>query len=280
VVARVPLGGRVDDIVAAPHGEHVYVVVGDRVKVINRAHHIVTSYPTGRHPRSLLLSADGARIHVTGYDGATAVIDTDTASVKMLELQRSNAETVSPDGSHLYQLHSGTVGDGGSAVSVISAGGAAVAVVPVDKHAIRPDGARLFVASRPSPSFQDWRGSISVIDTATHKVVDKIAVELAPDTLEVSRDGTRLYATHYHKNSFSIVDLGRGGVVRWTLSDAPTAVTVTHDGATAFITNLQSLIAIDTRASRVKRMSVGALPRATHSARTATVPTCWTWCGG
>jgi DNA-binding beta-propeller fold protein YncE len=48
---------------------------------------------------------------------------------------------------------------------------------------------------------------ISTIDTRTYRVVDKLAVEFAPDTITMSLNGTQLYATHYHKNAFSVIDL-------------------------------------------------------------------------
>lgn len=97
--------------------------------------------------------------------------------------------------------HSGIVGHTrGNWISVICADGAAVAVVPVERHATglgaSPDASWLYVSARRSSSYLDWRDSISVIDTGTYSVVDKIAAELAPDTVTVSWDGARLYATH------------------------------------------------------------------------------------
>ena len=132
----------------------------------------------------------------------------------------------SPDGNFVYLAHSGTIeGTRSSWISVVTADGATVAVVPVHRHAtglgVSPDGSRLYVATRQSSSYLDWRGSISVIDTETYRVVDSIAVEVAPDTVTVSRDGTRLYATHYHKNSISIIDLETHAVTRRVLRDGP-----------------------------------------------------------
>ena len=160
----------------------------------------------------MVVSADGTRIYVTGYDGSMSIISTADNSVKTVVLNRSTAEILSPDGDYIYLAHSGMVeGTRHSWISVVTADGATVAVVPVHRHAtglgVSPDGSQLYVASRQSSSYLDWRGSISVIDTETYRVMDSIAVELAPDTVTVSRDGTRLYATHYHKNSISIIDL-------------------------------------------------------------------------
>jgi YVTN family beta-propeller protein len=139
--------------------------------------------------------------------------------------------------------------------------------VPVDGHAsglgASPDGSRLYISSRKSSSYLDWRGSISVIDTDTYRVVHSIALELAPDTVTVSRDGLRLYATHYHKNSTSIIELETRALTRRVLRDAPIDVAVSPDDAFAYATNLHSLAVIDTAANVAKVASVGALPRAT-----------------
>jgi DNA-binding beta-propeller fold protein YncE len=62
VVATVSLGGRAGEVVTSPTGDHVYVMVGDSVKVVNRLHRIVTAYRTGVHPKYILASADGSRV--------------------------------------------------------------------------------------------------------------------------------------------------------------------------------------------------------------------------
>ena len=137
--------------------------------------------------------------------------------------------------------------------------------MPVDRHAtglgVSPDGSRLYVASRQSSSYLDWRGSISVIDTETYRVVDSIAVELAPDTVTVSRDGTRLYATHYHKNSISIIDLETHAFTRRVLRDGPIDLVLSPDGAIAYVTLLHSLAVIDAAANVAKSTPIGDLPR-------------------
>jgi DNA-binding beta-propeller fold protein YncE len=110
----------------------------------------------------------------------------------------------------------------------------------------------------------DRRGLITVIDTDTHRIVDKIAVELAPDTVTVSPDGAHLYATHYHNNAVSIMDLHTRAITRWMFDDAPIDLAVSPNGACAYVTNLHSLAVFDTAANLVKITSVGALPRATR----------------
>jgi DNA-binding beta-propeller fold protein YncE len=266
IVTTISVGGHAGEIATSPDGNRIYVIVADSVKVISRLHHIVGTYRIGPHPKSLLVSADGTHVYVTGYDGSTSVISTADNTVKTFMLERSNAEVVSPDGGYIYMAHSGIASDtGGSWISVVSAEGETVAVVPVDRHAtdiaLSPDGRRIYVSSRSGSSHLDWRGLISVIDRRTYKVVDKIAVELAPDTITMSRDGTRMYATHYHKNAISIIDLRTRGVSRWGFGDAPIDIAVSPDDAFVWVTNLHSLTVFNADANIVKRTGIGALPR-------------------
>ena len=219
VGATISLGGRAGQVASSPDGNCVYVLVADAVKVINRSHHIVATYRTGPDPKNIIVSADGTRLYVTGYDGCTSIISTADNTVKTFVLERlSTAEVVSADGNYIYMAHSGTTGGTQSnRISIIGADGTRVAVVPVDGHTTglgaSPDGSHLYVSARRSLSSLDWRGLITVIDTDTHRIVDKIAVELAPDTVTVSPDGAHLYATHYHNNAVSIMDLHIGGGV-------------------------------------------------------------------
>ena len=134
VVATISLGGHAGEIVISP--DDVYVIVADSVKVISRLHHIVATSRIGPHPKSILVSADGTRVYVTGYDGSTSIISTAEHTVKNFVLDRSTAEVVSPDRNYIYLAHSGIVGHTrGNWISVISAEGATVAVVPVEGHA-------------------------------------------------------------------------------------------------------------------------------------------------
>jgi YVTN family beta-propeller protein len=269
VVATISLGGHAGVVATSPDGNHAYVVVADSVKVISRLHNMVATYHTGRHPKDVIVSADGTHVYVTGYDGSTSIIRISDNTAKTVVLDRSSAEVVSPDGAYIYLAHSGIVGDTrGSSISVVNADGAPVAVVPVDSHAtglaLSPDGNRLYVASSRHSANPTRGGSISVIDTETYTVVNAIAMQLAPDTVTMSRDGARLYATHYRNNAISIVDVETGGVTAAMLADAPIDVAVSPDGAFAYVTNLHSLAVIDTAANVAKVASVGALPRATH----------------
>jgi YVTN family beta-propeller protein len=267
VVAKIPLPGRPGEIATCPYGNHVYVTVDDSIAVISRFHHIVATYRTGPHPKDILVSANGTHVYVTGYDGSISSISVADNTVNTVVRQRSTAEVIGPDGDRVYLLHRGMSGDtDGSRISVVGAGGENLAVVPVDKHAvgigISPDGHRLYVASRLSSSWLDWRGFIAVIDTGSYKLVARIAMEVAVDSVAVSRDGDRLYATSYHKNAVSVIDLNTRAETRWQVRDAPIDIAVSPDGGLAYVTNLQSVTALNVRTRGFKKLFVGGLPRA------------------
>lgn len=264
-LARQPGG----EIAVSPDGRQAYAIAAGSVKVISRLHHIVGTYRIGPHPKSVLVSDDGTRVYVTGYDGSTSVISSADHTVNTFALERSIAEVVSPDGAYIYLAHSGVVGDtAGSWISVVNAEGATVAVVPVDRHVtdicLSPDGQRLYVASRRSNPCSDWDGLISTIDTSTYGVVDKLAVEFAPDAITMSLSATQLYATHYHRNAFSIIDLRISAVSRWVYGDAPIDIAVSPDAAFACVTNLHSLTFFNAARNIVKRAVMGGLPRQTR----------------
>lgn len=266
LIATISLGGPAGEVATSPDGNYVYVLLADSVKIISRSNHVLATYPTGAHPKKMFVNPDGTRIYVTGYDGSTSIISPADNSVKTFALNRSTTEIVSPNGDFIYLAHSGLVeGARRSWISVVTADGATVAVVPIFRHAtdldVSPDGSQLYVASRRRSSGIDRRGSISVIDTKTYRLAGSIAMELAPDTITVNRDGTHLYATDYYQNSFSVINLETRVVARRGLRDAPLDLILSPDGAVAYVTCLYSLAVINTDFDVAKITSVGDLPR-------------------
>ena len=69
-------------------------MVDDSVKVISRLHHIVATSRAGPHPKNIVVSADGTRVYVAGYDGSTSIISTADNTVKTFVLDWSTAEVV------------------------------------------------------------------------------------------------------------------------------------------------------------------------------------------
>ena len=130
---------------------------------------------------------------------------------------------------------------------------------------LSPDGGRLYVASsKPRSTHQRHRGSISVIDTATFALIDVIAMKFSPDTIIVSPDGSRVYATHYNNNAISAIELASNSHTLIGLDDAPLDIAVSPDGDQLYVTNLHSLALIDTATNVAESVPMGDLPRHLH----------------
>ena len=265
VIAKVWLGDCPRDIVTSPGGELVYVMTTDSVKAINGLHHVVASIPIGaEEPKQMMMSSDGSRIYVTGYDGALSIIDPINMVAKTVAKQRSTVACVSPDGDYIYLAHGGAVGGRGSAwISAIRADGISVALVAVDGFitgmAVSPNGRRLYVASAGNKS-DNRGGTIAVIDTASFKAVDSVAVDETPETLSIDAEGL-LYITHFHTNSVSVVDPGTHCGIAIALDDAPMEVVARPETEFIYTANSHSVTMIDTTTAGTTSMMVGELPR-------------------
>lgn len=270
VVARIAVGDQAGDIVVSPDGLRVYVARSESIAVINSAHQIVGAIRTGGYPRDLTIDADGW------------LIASDNGSVSIIDLTHHRAGVISdavharavdaPAGGFIYAAHHATIGRrSGSWVSVFDSGGAGVATtvvtVGVDDHAIsglavNHDGTRVYAGlSRRSPYHQEDAGFISVLDTATHEVVATIDTAASPDTMTVSPDGSRMYATHYDREFVSAIDLDSHRVTRIAVGDNPLGLVVTPDGSQAYVVSRSLLSVVDTFTNELDRVVVGDLPR-------------------
>ncbi|MER5495121.1 hypothetical protein [Streptomyces sp. NPDC002490] len=126
------------------------------------------SVPVGTAPYGLALGADG-RAWVATAEGV-AVVDTRT---------RKSLGRVP------YRTASGPVTDG-----EYRGGGMGIA--------LSPDGRRLYVGV----NVPDGPGVLEVIDTATREVVETVPVGRRPFDVDVSRDGSEVYATNH--DSFDV----------------------------------------------------------------------------
>lgn len=261
VIATVSLGDGARDIATSPNGELVYVMTTDSVKAINDLHQVVASVAIpADEPKHMIMSSDGSRIYVTGYDAALSIIDTARMTAKSVAKQRTTAAAVSPDGNHIYLAH----GDGGSAwVSAVRADGSAAAFAAVDGFttgmAISPNGRRLYVASA-GRNPQGGGGSIAVIDTASFKSVDSISVGAAPDTVSVDAEGL-LYVTHFRTNTVTVVDPGTHCGIAIDLNDAPMEVAARPQTEFIYTANSHSVTLIDTTTAATTSLMLGELPR-------------------
>jgi YVTN family beta-propeller protein len=266
-IATISVDGRVHDITVSPDGEHVYVARSDSVMVLNGRHHIVGKIPVSGSAKSLVMDADGKQLFVVDCDGSVLVVDTRDYTAQTPWGGCASDVVVSPDGSRLYAAHN-QVTDGGAngVVSVIDiACATTVDTVPVKDPvalAISPDGSRLYAVSSDRRSYYQYpAGRLTIIDTASHAVVETIAVGACPDTVTASPDGAYLYITHYDTCSVSAVNLMTGNVTAVALRDAPLAVVFTPDSAHAYVRNVRSLTVIDTTTNDADDIDTGDLPR-------------------
>ncbi|MCW2653110.1 MAG: hypothetical protein JWR32_4086 [Mycobacterium sp.] len=267
VVTTIPLGVRVCDIAVSPGNDQLYIATTDSVMAISAFHHVVATIPTGHDVKRLSMSGDGRILYVTDYDGSLTIINTADNTASSVVNSPSTAEVVSPDGKYIYSAHHPMLGEGDSSwISVIDADGTKVAMVPVDSYAadldVSPDGSRLYVVTRERSSYYQYcSGSVSVIDTDAHTVVDTIEVPVSPSTVTVSPDGSGLYVTHYDTNAVSSIDLARQCATSVSPVDAPLSAAVRPDGTQLYVTCLDALVVVDTVTNLAESVRAGDLPR-------------------
>ncbi|MBO0883971.1 MAG: YncE family protein, partial [Mycobacterium sp.] len=194
-IATVPVGGCVDDITVSPDGGRIYVARSDSVTVINRWHSIVASIPLRGPARSLAMDVAGTQLFVVHYDGSVVVIDTRDYTAQTPWEGCASDVVISPDGRHLYAAHNQAADDRpNGVVSVIDiACATTVATVSVNDVvalAISLDGNRLYAISCDRGTYYQYpAGWLTIIDTASHAVVETIGVGACPETATVSPDG-------------------------------------------------------------------------------------------
>jgi YVTN family beta-propeller protein len=266
-IATILVGGRVHDITMSPDGEHVYVARSDSAVVIDSRHRIVARIPVSGPTKSLVVDAGGRQLLVVDYHGSASVIDTRDYSMQTLWDGNALDVVMSPDGRHLYVASEKAPEGGANGVifKIDIACTAIVATVPVNDVAalaISADGDRLYAVSYDRRSYYQYpAGWLTIIDTASHAVVETIAVGGCPETVTASPDGAYLYVTHYDTCSVSAVNLASGSATMVALPDAPLAVVFTPDSGHAYVRNVNSLTVIDTTTNATETIDTGDLPR-------------------
>jgi YVTN family beta-propeller protein len=116
---------------------------------------------------------------------------------------------------------------------------------------LAPDGKRLYVTGYDltNPS----RPTVSVIDTATHQILDTITVGNAPLGIVVTPDGTRLYVSSALDDVLDVIDTSNDTVLRTvSMPDYPWGMAMSADGTRIYVANGKYLSVVDTsRNSRI-----------------------------
>jgi YVTN family beta-propeller protein len=148
----------------------------------------------------------------------------------------------SPDGNNIYVSVWGA-----AQIAVVDPQSMSVtARIPTDDHpnamVFSADGKRLFVANANT-------NTISAIDRAAGKALERISVALYPDSpagsttnaLALSPDGNRLYAANADNNDVAVIDISQPGKSRVLgfipVGWYPTALAVSADGKTLYVAN-------------------------------------------
>ena len=197
------------DLAISADGSRLYTANfrGNSVSVINTAtNQVAASIPVGAGPRGVAVSPDGTRIYVTNYAGeSVSVISTVTNQVTdtIAVGPYPNGVAFSPDGSRAYIVNEndGTVSiidtSTKQVTATISAGNGGFA----RRIVLSPDGGFLYTTNSGP------QGTVVVIDTVSNQIVATVAVQANPETLAISRDGTRLYVANSSSNTVSVLSL-------------------------------------------------------------------------
>jgi YVTN family beta-propeller protein len=187
---------------ANPHGQFLRKILADGSASAERIDAGVGSFCYG-----LAMSPHGDVLYATcAMEDQIILLDNLVMNIgKISGIDFPVGVAASPDSTRLYATNysSQTV----SVIDIKSADSPVIAKidVPLGPYGVAasPDGARVYIAHFHADDL------VSVIDTASLKVVDKITTGSGPVRgVAVSPDGGRLYVTNYFSNSVSVIPLG------------------------------------------------------------------------
>ena len=90
-------------------------------------------------------------------------------------------------------------------------------------------------------------GTVSIIDTATDKVVGTINVGQQPHGVTVSSDAKMVYITNRASDTVSVINTSTNAVIdTWNVGDQPLGVVVTPNGEKAYVTCNSAVYVINT----------------------------------
>jgi len=246
VLDRVPAGHDPHELVLSPDGRFAYVSnyapPGNTVSVVDLVtRRLVHRIPTDPYVRihGAAIAPDGRHAYFTaGQSGCVVEVDLQAGRVtRALPTQGevSHMVVVSADGRLLYTANIGTQN-----VSVIErASGALITRVPCGRGceglAFTPDGRQLWAANQEA-------ASITVLDTATHRVLDTLAVPGVPLRIRFTRDGSRALIANWEEQGELVVwDVpARREITRLPVGNQPIGLLLSPDESRCFVSNMTS----------------------------------------
>jgi YVTN family beta-propeller protein/autotransporter-associated beta strand protein len=219
VVGSITLGSQPAGVVITPDGKFAYVTstdvtkigsIGTTVSVISTATNaVVGSITVGTAPLGLAISTDGKYAYVANtHDGTISVINTVTNTIFGRPISVGNSPVgvaVTPNGKYVFVTNNRD-----NTVSVINTTTRSMIVPPIAVGndpagiVITPNGRFAYVANNGSGNVNS--NTVSVIDTATDKVIGSVTVGNKPLGIDVTPDGKYVYVTNSNDGTVSVIN--------------------------------------------------------------------------
>jgi len=226
--------------------------LSDDITVLEEpAHKLLATVKVGKRPRGMAVSGGTLYIALSGWPIAGPGVDEDKlpppdktadgigafdmANGKIVKVLHGVANpeqlAVSPDGKMLYSPD-----EDASLVHFIGADGSdhgSVKVAPEPEGvAVSPDGKQLYVTS-------EGGGTVSIIDTATPKIIKSFPAGERPRGVTFSPDGKRVYVSSELGGQLIAIDTSTMGITaKMAIAGEgakPMGLAVTPDGAAVFV---------------------------------------------
>lgn len=257
-VAGLPRGPIGDLAVDSASGFVVTTNPGDRsITVLDGDLNAARVVAVGGEPGLIAVAEDRAYVTTSSlHDDAVTVVDTRAGSViaRYPLAFTATAMTISPDGKRVYI---GRTGDHHVDVVVLDTTAERFGTVNIGYRpgtsvdAVRVDAARrrLYVATTGLAG-----SALLTVDTDTAQVVRRLRLHSPIRDLALGRDGVAyvLRSDRRYGGSIDIVDLAANAVVdSVAIGGAPTQLTVSSDGARAYVVDYDRVAVFDTRTVEV-----------------------------
>lgn len=204
-------------IVLAPDNRKAYTTNGadGTVTAIDVASmRQVATIPVGASPHGLRPSPDGQWVYVANAKGTTVSVIDAEANTRVADIEVGDAPVqvaFAPDGRNVYASLNGE--DAVAKIDVerrLVVGKVRVGVGPIQVY-VSPDGRYLLVANqgteeRPSTT-------VSVVDTATFKVVKTVATGLGAHGVVIDPSSSHAYVTNIYGDDVAVLDLSQLEIV-------------------------------------------------------------------
>ncbi|MGC8568125.1 MAG: YncE family protein, partial [Candidatus Micrarchaeia archaeon] len=213
-------------VAITPNGDYAYVTAfGNKgnVSVINiTTNHIIAhiNLNDASNVYDVAISPNGDYAYVTTYNGTGSVFVISTATNKILTdilgLYDPRGLVVTPNGNYVYVADSESLTNPIKIISTstnqVIGGTGDYAAAAVDSLAITPNGNYVYIPSS-NLGWNSYPNNVSVINTATNKVVAEIPGFNSPSGIAVTPNGNYVYVTNTDNDSVSVISTATNKIV-------------------------------------------------------------------